>query len=172
MPRILQVAQLGQPVLRKTAQVVRDFSKAQELIDDMIETCKDFNAVGIAAPQVYQSFQIFILMFKPHPHCRSEPMVIINPKIISYGKKVISEWEGCLSIPGIRGKVSRHASILVTYQDGNEKRVRTRLKDYNARIFQHEFDHLQGKVFLDGINPSELITQKEYERLRKAKALK
>ena len=95
-----------------------------------------------------------------------EPTAIINPEILSFSKEKEKDWEGCLSIPGIRGLVPRHKSIRVKYLTRDGKEVESEFSDFIARIFQHELDHLNGTVFLDRMESSlEIITEKEYQRL-------
>ena len=172
MPRLLQIAQLGHQVLRQKAAVVKNLTdkEIQILIDDLIMTVKDIDGVGIAAPQVYESRRIFILASHPNPRYpkapKMTPMVVINPKIISHSNKTVKDWEGCLSIPGIRALVPRYQSIEVEFTNRQGKKVKRQFKDFVARIFQHETDHLNGIVFLDRIETSkDIITEKEYTRL-------
>ena len=172
MVKVLEIAELGQPVLREKAldiENVRD-EAVQELIDNLIETAVASNGVGIAAPQVFEPYRIFIINSRPNPRYprapEMGPAAIINPEITSYSDEKEKDWEGCLSIPGIRGLVPRHKSILARYttRDGDtEERAFT---DFIARIFQHEYDHINGVVFLDRLESSlEVITEKEYQRL-------
>lgn len=172
MSTLLQVAQLGQPILRKKAKRVVDFRdiKVQQLIDDLIATVKEVDGVGIAAPQVYQSVRIFIMASRPnarYPHApHMQPTAVINPKIVTGSKNLEKDWEGCLSIPGIRGLVPRHSRITVEYMDRKGKRVQRKFSDFIARIFQHELDHLDGIVFLDRMESmQDAVTDKEYQKL-------
>jgi peptide deformylase len=99
-----------------------------------------------------------------------KPVAVINPKILSYSQEIYEDWEGCLSIPGIRGLVPRSRSISVEFHDRTGKLCRKKFKDLIARIFQHEFDHLNGTVFVDRMASSRnLITEKEYQRMIKNK---
>jgi len=119
MPRLLQIAQLGHKILRQKAAVVENAAsrEIQSLIDDLILTVKDVDGVGIAAPHVYESRKIFILASHPnprYPHApKMTPLAVINPKIIFHSTKTKKDWEGCLSIPGIRALVPRWQSIEV-----------------------------------------------------------
>lgn len=173
---LLQVAQLGHTVLRKKAKPVENISdtKIQQLIDDLIFTVADVDGVGIAAPQVYQSLRIFIMASKPnarYPHTpHMKPLALINPKILSWSKKQVKDWEGCLSIPGVRALVPRDVGIKVEYTDRKGKKVTRNFKNFLARIFQHELDHLDGIVFLDRLEtPKDIIMEKEYQKLMKKK---
>ena len=172
MPKLLNIIELGNPILREKAKIVINIEDIdiQELIDDLINTVYEVNGVGISAPQVSESLQIFIMAPSPNPRYPEapelEPEVIINPNIISMSEETENDWEGCLSIPGIRGQVPRSKSIIVKYSDryGEEKEVH--YSDFIARIFQHEYDHLNGIVFLDRIeNNRDIITDREYAKL-------
>lgn len=174
--RLLQIAQLGSPILRKKAKKIIDFknSELHELIDDLIATVMDVDGVGISAPQVFRSIQLFILA--SHPNARypnapyMKPTAIINPKIISFSPEIKKDWEGCLSIPGIRALIPRSEKIVVSYYSKDGVLHKKHFNDFIARIFQHEFDHLLGMVFLDRVVDSkDIISEKEYLRLMKKK---
>lgn len=168
---LLQVAQLGNPILRQKAKKVVDVgsSEVQELIGNMIETCMDVDGVGIAAPQVYQPFRVFIVASHPNPRYpkapEMEPTAMINPKMVSKSKETEKDWEGCLSVPGIRGLVPRHKSIEVEYTDLKNKKVRRKFSGFVARVFQHEYDHIEGVMFVDRADSRDLISDKEYQKL-------
>lgn len=173
---LLQIAQLGHPVLRKKAKAVTNIKGAsiQKLIDDLIVTVMDVDGVGIAAPQVYKSLKIFILA--SHPNSRypkapkMKPTAVINPKILFCSEKKAKDWEGCLSLPGIRGSVPRSIKIKVEYVTRVGIKVEKEFNDFVARIFQHEFDHLAGIMFTDRLDsPQDLISEKEYQKLMKKK---
>jgi peptide deformylase len=171
MPVLRQIAQLGQPVLRAAVAPVNfpasDAVKA--VVADMLATVVDANGVGIAAPQVFESVAIFIVASRPNPRYPDaplmEPEVVINPVIIGRSPEMVKDWEGCLSIPGIRGEVPRHRHITVKYQRLDGEPVERQFSDFVARIFQHEDDHLRGTVFLDRLESNvDLITEKEYQK--------
>ncbi|MBD1920021.1 peptide deformylase [Microcoleus sp. FACHB-831] len=171
MSEILQVSQLGNPVLRRQArpiQNVRD-ERIQKLIDDLIATAISANGVGIAAPQVSQSIRLFIVASRPsprYPHAPTmEPTAMIDPKIVSHSAEIVKDWEGCLSIPGIRALVPRYQAIEVEYTSRDGELHRRELTDFVARIFQHEYDHLDGIVFLDRVeNTGDMMTEQEYQQ--------
>lgn len=171
MPTLLQIGQLGHPVLRRRAEDVRAFDDPglQALIDDMIETCRDADGVGIAAPQVYRPFRLSIIASKPNPRYPGapdmEPLAVINPTIVAASEQMEKDWEGCLSIPGIRGLVPRHTSVTVSFTNRDGKREERTFENFVARIFQHEHDHIEGRVFLDRTNPKEMMTEKEYQKM-------
>ena len=171
MPILRQIAQLGQPVLREVARKISDplDLAVQALIDDMLITVADANGVGIAAPQVFESCSLFIVSSNPnprYPHApKMGPTAIINPEILWKSDEKEKDWEGCLSIPGLRGLVSRHRRIGVRYLTRTGELRKEEYVDFLARVFQHEFDHIQGIVFIDRIESSrDLITEKEYIR--------
>ena len=170
IPKIMEISQLGNPVLRQQAQSIEDINdpQIQTLIDDLIATVNQANGVGIAAPQVAQSYRLLIVA--SHASSRypdaptMEPTAMINPRIISQSSEVVKDWEGCLSIPGIRGLVPRYQSIEVEYTSRDGNLQRQELTDFIARIFQHEYDHLNGIVFLDRVESAqELMTEQEYQ---------
>jgi peptide deformylase len=171
MALLRQIAQLGHPVLRAaTAPVALPGSDAiRALIDDMLVTLHDANGVGIAAPQVYESSALFIVASRPNPRYPDaplmEPEVVVNPEIVERSDELVKGWEGCLSIPGIRGDVPRHRRIRVRYQTVEGHVVEKEFSDFVARVFQHEDDHLRGIVFLDRLESSrDVITEKEYQK--------
>jgi peptide deformylase len=172
MPIIRQVAQLGHEILRLKAAPVKEINNPsiQSLIDDMLITVSDTGGVGIAAPQLYESLQIFIMASCPnsrYPNAPSmEATAIINPEILWFSEEQDKDWEGCLSIPGVRGLVPRYKSINVKYmiRDGSVKEQT--FCDFLARIFQHESDHLYGISFLDRLESTkDIITEKEFNKL-------
>jgi peptide deformylase len=171
MALLRQISQLGHPVLRAPVSAV-NFPASGEvrmLVADMLETLRDANGVGIAAPQVYESVAIFIVASRPNPRYPDaplmEPEVVINPEIIERSAEMVKDWEGCLSIPGLRGEVRRHRHIKARYQTIEGKLVVRQFSDFVARIVQHEDDHLHGIVFLDRLESTrDLITEKEYQK--------
>lgn len=171
MAEILQIIQLGDPVLRSPAQLVDNIrdQRIQKLIDDLIATVGQAFGVGIAAPQVAERDRLFIVASRPNPRYPNapemEPTAIINPRIIAHSTEVIQGWEGCLSIPGIRGLVPRYQAIEVEYTDRDGKSQKQELTDFVARIFQHEYDHLDGIVFLDRLESTQdIMTEQEYQK--------
>jgi peptide deformylase len=171
MALLRQIAQLGHPVLRAPVEPVNypASGSIRMLIADMLETMRDANGVGIAAPQVFESVAIFIVASRPNPRYPDapvmEPEVVINPKIIERSAEMVKDWEGCLSIPGLRGEVPRHRHIKARYQTIDGTDVERQFSDFVARIFQHEDDHLLGIVFLDRLESTrDVITEKEFQK--------
>ena len=159
-------------MLRQKAENVEDISdpEIQQLIDDLILTAAEASGVGIAAPQVSESLRIFIIAGAASPRYpdapETETKVIINPEIISASDESEKGWEGCLSIPGLRALVPRRKSIRAVYRDREDNLVEEGFSDFEARVFQHEYDHINGVVFLDRVESSlEIITENEYMKL-------
>ncbi len=177
MSILRQIAQLGHPILRQEAQLVPDPSSPviQSLIDDMLATVTEVNGVGIAAPQVYEPLRIFIVASRPsirYPHAPlMKPTAMLNPELIWLSDEKENDWEGCLSIPGIRGFVPRSKKIGIEYLTRSGVIREEEYSGFLARIFQHEFDHLHATVFLDRVeNNLELISEKEYLRIMSSSA--
>jgi len=155
MTEILPVIQLGNAILRQSATAIDSIRDPAitALIENLMATLQQSNGVGIAAPQVAVSKRLFVVASRPNPRYPNapemEPTPMINPRLVSHFDEVVKDWEGCLSIPGIRGLVPRYRSIEVEYLDRNGQLQKQELTDFIARIFQHELDHLDGLVFLD-----------------------
>lgn len=169
---LLQIAQLGVPLLRDKSPEVKEITKSEirKLINDLIATVVEVDGVGIAAPQVYKSLRIFIIASHPSPRYpkapRMKPIALINPVVISGSEETEKDWEGCLSIPGIRGLVPRSTELTVKYFTPAGKEVKKTFTGFLARIFQHEYDHLEGKVFIDRLETTkDVITEKEFRRM-------
>ena len=168
---VLDISQLGDPVLRQVATPVDDpqAPQTQALIDDLIVTMESGAGVGIAAPQVGVSQQIVVVASRPTLRYPKAPemaaITLINPKILDHSTDTEPGWEGCLSVPGIRGVVPRYRTIHVLYLDRRGQQQQREFTDFVARIFQHEYDHLQGMVFLDRVaSPKDMMTEQEYNK--------
>ena len=167
-----QIAQLGHSVLRTPAHpVVLPATEAvRGLVADMMATMLDANGVGIAAPQVYESLSLFIVASRPisrYPDAPTmEPEIVVNPEIVWRSDEVVKGWEGCLSIPGLRGYVPRHQRIRVHYWSLDGLENEREFAGFVARVFQHEDDHLRGIVFLDRLlSTKDVICEKEFQKL-------
>lgn len=149
---VRDIVHLGFPTLRQTAQTVNPARIAepefQQLIDDMIESMHEAEGVGLAAPQIGLGIQLFVHLYFGEGE-EAEERVLINPAIEPEKGNMVEDWEGCLSIPDLHGLVPRHFAVWVHGLDRTGKNVRYRAEGLNARILQHEFDHLNGIVFLD-----------------------
>jgi peptide deformylase len=154
---ILKVARLGHPVIRTPSQPVAKDTIAsqpiQRLLDDMIDTMREYDGVGLAAPQVHVSKQIAVIEVQENRRYPGEgpiPLtVLVNPKILSASKKHVEDWEGCLSVHEFRGRVPRAESLEVEAYTREGEKTRFHAQGFFARVIQHECDHLAGKVFLD-----------------------
>ena len=166
---ILKVARMGHPVLRERARPLElaelKHPLLQKLIDDMIETMHEYHGVGLAAPQVHEDIRIFVALLEEDPDDKSEATVIINPEIVPVGTTKSEGWEGCLSIPDIRGMVPRWTDITVRALDRKGKAIELPLKGFAARVAQHETDHLDGVLFFDRMTSMQSLTYlEEYSR--------
>lgn len=172
MTGVRDIAQLGDPVLRLQAEAVVDVHDAEivRIIEAMQATLAATSGVGIAAPQISESVRIVIVASRPTPRYPSaplmEPTVMINPSFQALSEIQEKDWEGCLSIPGIRALVPRYQEIKVCYTDQQGGSVETQLTGFVARIFQHEFDHLGGKTYLDRVeNNADIFAESEFLKL-------
>jgi peptide deformylase len=166
---ILKVARMGHPVLRAKARPVdRTELKTpglQAFVDAMIETMQEYSGVGLAAPQVHHGLRIFVALLDPDGRGEGDPVAVINPEITVVGPETVEGWEGCLSIPEIRGRVPRAQQIVLSALDRTGKRFELTLKDFPARVVQHETDHLDGVLFFDRMKSFESLTYlEEYSR--------
>lgn len=169
-----EILQLGHPLLRKIAKPVDVFNdQYQALFDDLIEFVVSRKGAGIAAPQVGISERFFILSSRANERYpdapNMEPLVIVNPDIINHSDEIIEDWEGCLSIPDLRARVPRYASITVSYLTRHGEHIETEYSGFIARVFQHEIDHLNGTVFLDRVeNTHTIMMEQEWLKMIKA----
>ncbi len=158
---ILKVARMGHPVLRQRARPlttteVRE-AGVQRFIDDMMETMHEYSGIGLAAPQVHESLRVFVAGLEDEAgQLRVVPF--INPEITPGGDRIDEDWEGCLSIPDIRGRVPRHHEIVVRSLDRRGKPQEMVLEGFAARVVQHETDHLDGILFLDRMRSLDTLT--------------
>jgi len=166
---ILKVARMGHPVLRAPARSVEADEIAspgfQKLVDDMIETMREYQGVGLAAPQVHEGLRLFVAALgaggeekDDEPAPEPEALVLINPELRLSGAAEVEGWEGCLSIPDVRGIVPRAPGVQVRALDRTGRRVELRASGFGARVIQHEYDHLDGVLFLDRMQSFESLT--------------
>ena len=167
---ILKVARMGHPVLRAKARPLEAAEirspAVQQLIDDMFETMAEYQGVGLAAPQIHESVRLFVAGIPAQTDDEDQdeddeemPLIaVINPEITPVGREVEEDWEGCLSIPDIRGRVPRARSIVVKGYDRKGKRLEIKASGFNARVIQHETDHLNGVLFFDRMKSFETLT--------------
>jgi peptide deformylase len=142
----LEIIKFPDPILKKKCQEVKEVTpEIKKLIEDMIETMKKNDGVGLAAPQVGFSKRVIIV------ETEKGPQGFINPKILKKSKETEIDWEGCLSIPGVFSKIKRWKEIEIEALDKEGKRVRIKAAGLVARIFQDEIDHLNGILIIDRI---------------------
>ena len=165
---ILKVSRMGHPVLRKRTVLVQpdeiDTPSMQRLIDDMFDTMNEYVGIGLAAPQVHQERRLFVAGVDG-PNTTMQPVVMINPEIEVIDDEKEEDWEGCLSIPDIRGKVLRAKNIRVRFLDRHGRSQQLTATGFPARVIQHETDHLNGVLFVDRMTSFESLTfLEEYGR--------
>jgi peptide deformylase len=169
---ILKIARMGHPVLRGKARPIHPSEirtpKIQQLIDDMFETMREYQGIGLAAPQVHEGVRLFVAGFPPRPESEEEEdeedgedvpeMTLINPEIEFLSRDAVEDWEGCLSIPDIRGRVPRARQIVVRAFDRQGKKIEMPASGFTARVIQHETDHLDGVLFFDRMKNLQSLT--------------
>ena len=163
---IRKIVQIGSPALREIAKDVRqseiNSDEIQSLIDDLIETMRDANGAGLAATQIAVPLRVCVIEVNKNPRYPYKPdiplTVIINPKITFLTEKRINVYEGCLSVPNLRGKVDRCPEILVEGFDRNGRSLKFISNGISAGTFQHEFDHLDGLIFTDRMKDFSSLT--------------
>ena len=167
-----EIVQLGADVLRQISEPVGrvDDPEIKQLISDLQIALASTEGVGLAAPQISHLKRIIIVASRPSPRYPSAPLmtptVMINPTFTALSNVQEKGWEGCLSIPGIRALVPRYQSIQAQYTDEHGNPVEQVLENFVARVFQHEADHLDGKVYLDRVeNSLDIISESEYLKL-------
>ncbi|HET7292370.1 MAG TPA: peptide deformylase [Vicinamibacteria bacterium] len=172
---ILKVARIGHPAVRAGA---RDLSGAeigsaeiQRLIDDMVETMHEYDGVGLAAPQVHVALRLAVIEVPAHDERAEDEVpltVLANPRVTLLGSDTLSGFEGCLSIPGLRGEVPRHARLRLEALDRQGKPYAIEAEGFFARVIQHECDHLEGDVYLDRMHGMRSLSFiEEFEKHRR-----
>jgi peptide deformylase len=163
---ILKVARLGHPVLRQVAEPidVEDIRspETQRLVDDLIETMREYNGAGLAATQVHVPKQVCVIEVKDNPRypdAEAIPLtVLINPVVTPLTAEMEEGWEGCLSVPDMRGVVPRYIAVRLEAYDREGNRIDGVAKEFFARVLQHETDHLRGLVYLDRMKDLSTLT--------------
>ena len=174
MIKDLNIAQIGHPILRnKTKDIpINDIksTNTQKIIEKMIKTMRKHNGAGLAANQIYEPIRICIIEVLDNPrykHLNTIPLkVLINPKvIIKKDTATFNSYEGCLSVPNLRGKVKRYNTINVTYYTKDAKKITEDIKGLESIVYQHEIDHLDGYLFTDKVEDnSTLVTYENYQK--------
>lgn len=158
---LLKVARMGHPVLRKRARALDPAEVRgpafQKFIDDMVDTMIEYEGVGLAAPQVHEGVRVFVAGLEGADG-RMQVLPFINPAITPLSPDTVDDWEGCLSIPDIRGRVPRFRAVRVNALDRKGKPFEVDLEGFAARVVQHEADHLDGVLFFDRMTSFETLT--------------
>lgn len=170
---ILKVARLGHPVLRRRAKPVPPALIArpefQRFLDDLIDTMHEYDGVGIAAPQVHVSLQVAVIEVEHNPRYPKAPRVpltiVVNLRLTPASTRRVEDWEGCLSLPDLRGRVPRWQAVIVEGLDRRGRPLHVTARGFFARVLQHEWDHLQGHVYVDRMRGLSTLTHlAEYAR--------
>ena len=174
---VLDIVRIGEPVLRAVAQPVDEAELAapgfQRFLDDLVETMRAAHGAGLAAPQVGISRRVFCVEVRANPRYPYKPdldlRVLVNPEVRALSGETFASYEGCLSVPDLRGLLRRHAELEVTYLDRAGTPVREEIRGLSAGTFQHEQDHLDGVLFLDRVeDPRTLTTWEGFHRWHEA----
>ena len=173
---LLKIAQIGHPVLRQRArEVTREelaSREVQQFIDDLVETMRDANGAGLAAIQVYNAVRIVAVEVKDNPRYPYKPniplTILVNPVLEFLGEERFENYEGCLSVPNLRGVVERRAEVHVTGLERDGSPFDRVIRGLTAGTFQHECDHLDGVLFVDRVkDPTTLTTWAEFDRFHR-----
>jgi peptide deformylase len=171
MRQLLKIARMGHPILRRVAKPVDpqeiDTREFQDWVDSMIDTMLEYDGVGLAAPQVHVSKRVVVFHEEAGLKAKDgKPLTcLINPEIKALTRDVATTWEGCLSVPGLRGKVSRPRKIEVEALDRHGEPVHLVLGDFDAVVTQHECDHLDGVLFVDRLDDTRQLSYlEEFDR--------
>jgi peptide deformylase len=174
---IRKIASVGHPILREKARALTQEELASEhwqtFIDDLVETMRDANGAGLAAIQVYEPVRICAIEVKNNPRYPYKPNVpltiLVNPELTPVGDETFQNFEGCLSVPDMRGVVDRHCEVRVRAWDRHGTALDFVARGLTAGTYQHECDHLDGRLFLDRVkDTTTLCTWKEFERHHQA----
>lgn len=154
------ISKMGSPILSKTAKKVLDeeFQEVKLLLIDMQDTMNALKGIGIAATQIGVAKQVMMFGFDKNERYPNRPpipfTVLINPEFRALEETMVSDWEGCLSVPGIRGYVPRYQAIQYKGIQPNGEQIERTVEGFHARVFQHEYDHLVGRLFIDHVRNS------------------
>lgn len=166
---VREILQIGHPTLRKHSHKVMRFgNELATLAEDMLETMRAANGVGLAAPQIGILTQLIVIEMPddddyPHP---GEQFILCNPKVVKASRETEAGTEGCLSVQGYVGQVERPVSVIIEGQNVQGKKVRIKAEDYLARVFLHEIDHLDGVLYVDIAQKDSIISNEELEKRR------
>jgi peptide deformylase len=173
---IRKIAQIGHPVLRQIArEVTRDelhTASTQAFIDDLVETMRDADGAGLAAIQVYEPIRICAIEVRNNPRYPYKPpiplTILVNPVLTPVDDELFDNYEGCLSVPNLRGMVRRSVHVRVQAWDRKGDKIDEIVHGLKAGTYQHEVDHLDGKIFVDRADPSTFTTWTEFDRHHRA----
>jgi peptide deformylase len=173
---IRKIAQIGHPVLRQQARAISREELAQpqtqQLIDDLIETMRDADGAGLAAIQIYEPVRLCAVEVRDNPRYPYKPKIpltiLVNPVLTPVGDELFDNNEGCLSVPNLRGMVKRFVHLKVSAWDRHGNPIEEVVHGLKAGTYQHEVDHLDGKIFVDRADPSTFATWTEFDRYHKA----
>lgn len=172
---LLEIAQVGAPVLRQRARELTlpqlQSPEIQTFIDDLVETMHDAAGAGLAAIQVHRAIRVVAIEVHDNPRYPYKPniplTILVNPVLTPLSEERFDNYEGCLSVPDLRGVVSRYAEVHVKALDRHGQPIDREVRGITAGTFQHEADHLDGKLFLDRVtDPTSFCTWKEFQRHR------
>ena len=173
MRRPLRIAQIGHPILRQpTRMLTREELLSEEIqsfLDDLVETMREASGAGLAANQVYQSLRICAVEVRNnsrYPYRPNIPLtILVNPILTPASDETFVNYEGCLSVPNLRGQVRRHCEVHVEALDREGNSISTVVKGMTAATYQHEVDHLDGRIFLDRVeDPNSVVTLENFQR--------
>ena len=173
MRRPLRIAQIGHPILRQpTRMLTREELLSEEIqsfLDDLVETMREASGAGLAANQVYQSLRICAVEVRNnsrYPYRPNIPLtILVNPVLTPASDETFINYEGCLSVPNLRGQVRRHCEVHVEALDREGNSISTVVKGMTAATYQHEVDHLDGRIFLDRVeDPNSVVTLENFQR--------
>jgi peptide deformylase len=170
---IRKIAVMGHPVLRQVAKPVPEAEiktpQFQQLIADMVETMEEYDGRGLAAPQIHISKQVLVMIWDFDPKEKPYLLCLVNPVIKPLTEQTAGFWEGCLSLPGMRGKVSRPIKISVTALNQQGEKLSFTADGFAATVIQHEYDHLLGKLYVDRMTDmTQLAFSREFARYHAA----
>lgn len=165
---ILNIVTFPEPSLRlKAKQVTKFDAELQTLVDNMFETLRAAPGVGLAAPQIGESLRLVVVEYTEDEDENAKPKkyVLVNPEIIKRSEDMVTDVEGCLSLPGLAGRVERHQAVTVKAKNRFGKPLKIEAQDWLARIFQHEIDHLDGVLYIDRAEEVFELTPEEAEQI-------
>ncbi len=165
---ILNIVTFPEPSLRlKAKQVTKFDTELQTLVDNMFETLRAAPGVGLAAPQIGESLRLVVVEYTEDEDENAKPKkyVLVNPEIIKRSEDMVTDVEGCLSLPGLAGRVERHQAVTVKAKNRFGKPLKIEAQDWLARIFQHEIDHLDGVLYIDRAEEVFELTPEEAEQI-------